>query len=500
MKNLSLYSQLLLICVAAAAALHAANASQEASLKEFISSRRTSDSSSDTFRARNVADRFAASLSAESSVSDQSSMKAADKITALPGQPKDVDFNQYGGYVTVDEENGRALFYYLVESPSGASEKPLLLWLNGGPGCSSLGYGAMQELGPFRVSEDNKTLVRNMNAWNNVANVIFLESPAGVGFSYSNTSSDYDLSGDERTADDAFVFLVNWLERFPEYKNRAFYISGESFAGHYVPELAATILFHNTYHNRTIINLQGILVGNPYLDANRNIMGAVNFYWTHAVMSDEVYANVSKNCDFDGLGGSNTFGESGACSGALDAFVVGQIDAYNIYAPVCIDAPNGAYYPSGYLPGYDPCSDYPTHAYLNDPAVQYAFHARTTKWAGCTNLQWKDAPMSMLPTLKFLIESKLPVWIFSGDFDSVCSLPATRLTIQDLGLPVTTPWRPWTAKEEVGGYVQQYAGGFTFLSVRGAGHLVPSFQPERALVMLSSFLKGMLPPYTQEQQ
>jgi carboxypeptidase C (cathepsin A) len=93
-----------------------------------------------------------------------------------------------------------------------------------------------------------------------VANVIFLESPAGVGFFYSNTSSDYNLSGDERTADDAYIFLVKWLERFPEYKDRAFYISGESFAGHYVPELAATILLQNTYNNKTIVNLQGILV------------------------------------------------------------------------------------------------------------------------------------------------------------------------------------------------------------------------------------------------
>uniref|UniRef100_A0ACD5YEG0 Uncharacterized protein n=1 Tax=Avena sativa TaxID=4498 RepID=A0ACD5YEG0_AVESA len=279
----------------------------------------------------------------ESSVSDQSSLKAADKITALPGQPQDVDFDQYGGYVTVDEENGRALFYYLVESPTDAAEKPLVLWLNGGPGCSSLGYGAMQELGPFRVSEDNKTLTRNMNAWNNVANVIFLESPAGVGFSYSNTSSDYDLSGDERTADDAYVFLVKWLERFPEYKDRAFYISGESFAGHYVPELAATILLHNTYNNRTIVNLQGILVGNPYLDANRNSKGGINFLWTHAVMSDEVYMNVTKNCDFDNLSG--TLSET--CRGALDGFYPGYISGFNIYAPVCLHAPNGGYYPSG---------------------------------------------------------------------------------------------------------------------------------------------------------
>ncbi|XP_048574914.1 serine carboxypeptidase 1-like [Triticum urartu] len=506
MKTISSFS-LLVLCLAAlqlhANASHSQSQSQEAQLKKFISSRKNSATSSDTFRVRNIADRVAGSLSAESTVSDQSSMKAADKITALPGQPEGVDFDQYGGYVTVDAENGRALFYYLVESPSGASDKPLVLWLNGvtllaytGPGCSSLGYGAMQELGPFRVTEDNKTLSRNVNAWNNVANVIFLESPAGVGYSYSNTSSDYDLSGDERTADDAYVFLVKWLERFPEYKDRAFYISGESYAGHYVPELAATILLHNTYNNRTVINLQGILVGNPYLDGNQNIKGAVDYFWTHAVMSDEVYANITKNCDFDNLNGTFT---DAACMGAAVAFDSGYIDGYNIYAPVCIDAPNGTYYPAGYLPGYDPCSYYPTDAYLNDPAVQMAFHARTTKWSGCANLNWTDGPMSMLPTMKWLIESKLPIWIFSGDFDSVCPLPATRYSIQDMALSVTTPWRPWTAKEEVGGYVQQYAGGFTFLSVRGAGHMVPSFQPERALVMLSSFLQGVLPPYVEQQ-
>ncbi|KAM0881651.1 hypothetical protein ACQ4PT_032812 [Festuca glaucescens] len=487
MKNISFFS-LLLVCLAALQ-LHADASQQEDALRAFISSRKKGEISSGTFKARNIGDRVASSLATKNS--SAVSHKAADKIRALPGQPQGVDFDQYGGYVTVDQENGRALFYYFVEAPSGAAEKPLVLWLNGGPGCSSLGYGAMQELGPFRVSQDNKTLTKNLNAWNTVANVLFLESPAGVGYSYSNTSSDYDLSGDQRTADDAYIFLLNWLERFPEFKDRAFYISGESFAGHYVPELAATILLHNTYNNRTIVNLKGVLVGNPYLDDNINIKGRVDFFWTHGVMSDEVYTNVTKHCSFDSA--VETPSLEAAC-GALDVFHEGDIDAYNIYAPVCLEGPSGKYYPSANLPGYDPCSEFPTNAYLNDPAVQNAFHARLTKWQGCSSLNWKDAPMSMLPTIKFLIESKLPVWIFSGDFDSVCPLPATKHTVVDLALPVMTPWRPWTAKEEVGGYVQEYAGGFTFLTVRGAGHMVPSFQPERALIVLSSFLNGVAPP------
>lgn len=92
------------------------------------------------------------------------------------------------------------------------------------------------------------------------ANFIFLESPAGVGFSYSNTSSDYTNVGDKRTAEDSYTFLVNWLERFPQYKTRNLFLTGESYAGHYVPQLAYTILSKNQNTNQTKINLKGIAV------------------------------------------------------------------------------------------------------------------------------------------------------------------------------------------------------------------------------------------------
>ena len=86
-----------------------------------------------------------------------------------------------------------------------------------------------------------------------VANVIFLESPAGVGFSYSYASVE---SGDSGTAVDAYLFLLNWLERFPEYKGRDFYIAGESYAGHFAPEIAHAGLRHASPD----INLKGVMV------------------------------------------------------------------------------------------------------------------------------------------------------------------------------------------------------------------------------------------------
>ncbi|KAK3006138.1 hypothetical protein RJ639_015681 [Escallonia herrerae] len=361
----------------------------------------------------------------------------ADKIDSLPGQPNGVDFDQYSGYVTVDPQAGRALFYYFVESPQNSSTAPLVLWLNGGPGCSSL-IGAWAELGPFRVNSDGKTLFRNNYGWNNASNVIFLESPAGVGFSYSNTSSDYHHTGDKSTANDAYTFLVNWLERFPQYKTRDFYITGESYAGHYVPQLAYTILLNNKVTNQTVINLKGIA------------KGLLDYWWTHALLSDETHEKLITECQFV----NDT--SSPKCEDIIDnSFdTLGDLDVYNIYAPICLDPvlKNGS---TGSVDNIDPCSGLYVITYLNTAEVQTAFHAKLTEWGGCTTYNWTDAPTTILPVIQNLIASDIRVW--------------------------------------VGGYVEEYKG-ITLVTVRGAGHMVPSYQPERALAMFKSFLQGTLPP------
>ncbi|XP_062199557.1 serine carboxypeptidase 1-like [Phragmites australis] len=347
----------------------------------------------------------------------------------------------------------------------------------------------MMELGPFRVNPDGKTLSRNRHAWNNVANVIFLESPAGVGFSYSNTSSDYEKSGDARTAVDAYTFMLHWLERFPEYKGRDFYIAGESFAGHYVPELATVIVSLRELTGENPTNLKGIFVGNPYLDRYMNDKGCLEFLWNHGVISDEVWANISEHCSFDRSDGR-------LCDKAKSSYEAGHIDPYNIYAPICITSPNGTSNSSSYLPGYDPCIQDYVQVYLNNTEVQKAIHARiNTDWSLCSSLPWKDAPLTMVPMLSWLVNTGLRVWVYSGDMDDVCPLTATRYSVKDLNLTVTKPWRPWyTPSNEVGGYIQQHEGGFTLASVRAAGHMVPIFQPTRSLVLFYSFLKGVLPP------
>ncbi|XP_075487525.1 serine carboxypeptidase 1-like [Primulina tabacum] len=421
-------------------------------------------------------------------ISSQEGLKEADEISLLPGQPK-VNFSQYSGYVTVDPTAGRALFYYFAESEEPSS-KPLVLWLNGGPGCSSIGSGAMTENGPFRVNPDGKTLWYNKYAWNNVANVLYLESPAGVGFSYSNTTSDY-VTGDKRTAADSYTFLVNWLDRFPEYKTRDFFITGESYAGHYVPQLADLILENNKITNQTVINLKGIAIGNAYIDYTDRWTGTYDHYWTSALISDETHQGIISNCNFS----SSDFPVSDSCSEYEDQAdtEIGNVYVYDVYAPLC-GSPSTA--PS--ISNFDPCSDDYVNTYLNTKEIQAALHVTgiPVSWADCNYAmsgEWQDEPDTVLPVIKKLMASGITVWIYSGDTDNIIPVTTTRYSFPKLGAPVKTPWYPWYYQGEVGGYVVGYQN-VTFVTIRGAGHFVPSYQPGRALAFFTSFLNGNLPP------
>uniref|UniRef100_A0A914EDM5 Uncharacterized protein n=1 Tax=Acrobeloides nanus TaxID=290746 RepID=A0A914EDM5_9BILA len=107
--------------------------------------------------------------------------KDDDLIQNLPGLIFDIGVKQYSGYFNLS--SGNLIHYWLIEAQSDPETKPLILWLNGGPGCSSL-IGLFEELGPFRPNPDGKTLFENIFSWNKVANLLFFESPRDVGFSY----------------------------------------------------------------------------------------------------------------------------------------------------------------------------------------------------------------------------------------------------------------------------------------------------------------------------
>nr|XP_048328420.1 serine carboxypeptidase-like 31 isoform X2 [Ziziphus jujuba var. spinosa] len=400
-----------------------------------------------------------------------------DLVTDLPGQPH-VDFRHYAGYVTVNQTNERALFYWFYEAASNPDGKPLVLWLNGGPGCSSVGYGATQEIGPFLVT-DSDGIQFNSFSWN--------------------------------TANDAYTFLHNWFLKFPSYRNRTFYIAGESYAGKYVPELAE-LIYDNNKDPSLHIELKGILLGNPETSDAEDWRGLVDYAWSHAVISDETHKAIIENCDFN----SNDTWSNKTCNEAVDEVFdqYKEIDIYSLYTSVCLgdsaSSPGGSLQEmmmkrsSTMMPrimgGYDPCLDGYAKTFYNRPDVQKALHVsngiQLKNWSICNNTMfehWSYSKSSVLPIYKKLIAGGLRIWVYSGDTDGRVPVLSTRYSLKTLGLPITKPWRPWYHQQQVSGWVQEYKG-LTFATFRGAGHAVPCFKPENSLAFFAAFLQGSPPP------
>jgi len=137
----------------------------------------------------------------------------------------------FSGYLDVDN-NSTHMHYFFFPSQGSPSNDPILIWFNGGPGCSSL-LGALYEHGPFILNDAFGALINNKWSWNKKANVLYIESPAQVGYSY--------MDGKPPTWTDDMVAKLNakaiieFFETWKEYQGRDTYISGESYGGIYVP-------------------------------------------------------------------------------------------------------------------------------------------------------------------------------------------------------------------------------------------------------------------------
>ncbi|XP_061358870.1 serine carboxypeptidase-like 45 isoform X1 [Gastrolobium bilobum] len=431
-----------------------------------------------------------------------SSVPEADKISSLPGQPP-VKYEQYSGYIAVDDQHQRALFYYFVEAEEDPASKPLVLWLNGGPGCSSFGVGAFEEHGPFKPG-DNNVLLKNDYSWNKEANMLYLESPAGVGFSYSSNTSFYDLVTDEITARDNLVFLQRWFTEFPQYSNNDFFITGESYAGHYVPQLAQLIV-----DTKTKFNLKGIAIGNPVLEFNTDLNSYAEFFWSHGLIADETYELFTRACNYSTIYRTTQILNetlSGVCARVNNTVfteIGNYIDPYDVTLDVCLSSIHQQAYRLKKLQEaqkIDVCVEDKTLAYLNRKEVQEALHAKligVKEWSTCSEvLQYdnKNLEIPTIPILGSLVKYGIPVLVYSGDQDSVIPLLGSRSLVnglaKELGLNTTVAYRTWFQGKQVAGWTQVYGDILSYATIRGASHKAPFSQPERSLVLFKAFLEG----------
>mmetsp|Transcript_4641 Transcript_4641/g.16333 ORF Transcript_4641/g.16333 Transcript_4641/m.16333 type:complete len:463 (+) Transcript_4641:73-1461(+) len=430
-----------------------------------------------------------------------------NKINSLPGLTFTPQFDQYTGYITIDESLGKEYFYWFVESENDRENDPIVLWMQGGPGCSGL-LGMFQENGPWKVL-NNGTLGENHYSWNKLANVIYLEQPAGVGFSFSNNSAGYSTN-DNQTASDNYTFLQGFFNEFPEFSANNLYLTGESYAGVYVPTLANQIAFGSDEALKD--QFKGFMVGNPvihcpaWVDHTHTVV--LDMYYWHG-MASFYHRQAWK------LAGCEENENTPECDTiwllvqkAMDSHVV---DGDNLYQNFCTGNATLDFDEST-----ENCYslDDRTESYLNRPDVQAAIFAHSPPaghWeyclAGFSEFNYTQQGQNMIDYYLKLFEKapSLRILVYSGDID-LATVPHgyTQLCLASMSSQVNLvhPWRRWTVPGPTipaytphhddkslltAGFEEVYEE-YTFATVRGAGHEVPQYQPLFAFKMFASWV------------
>jgi cathepsin A (carboxypeptidase C) len=464
---------------------------------------------------------------------------AADEIQSLPGKPDAYTSRLFSGYLPVG--NGGEAFYFFAESQSAnASADPVLLWLNGGPGASSLS-GCFTENGPLLVNEDGKTLRVNDYAWNKDANFLCIESPVGVGFSY-NASGVY-ASDDLAQADELYWMLQSFFSKFPALRANDFVISGESYGGIYVPTTAKRIVEGNQKNDTaTKINLTKFVVGNGVNEFGG--LSAILYAYYHGLLSTQDYRRVRSSCpdlkEFEPsknafLGGDLTSPCAVAMLDVLTRLYSYHINSYDIYGACVGTTEEGVralvaelLAPASGLPHpignpMSMCLDARhVESYFNLPSVRTAMHTNPAivRWSGdaltTTSLDLFGKLMGVNATVAagmkqhtlleyeatlgavvrplwtFLLDHGVDAVIYHGDTDMVCDFIGGLWAVESLQLPRQQPRAIWTVKDADGadqtaGFLEDF-GTLKYVTVKGAGHLVPQVKPVSAKKMLDLFV------------
>lgn len=447
-----------------------------------------------------------------------SAAPADDLIKSLPGLQKQPMFRQYSGYL--EALNKRHLHYWFMESTSNPSTDPVVLWLNGGPGCSSM-LAVLTEHGPYSIQPD-ASLKYNPYSWNRLANIIYLESPAGVGYSYSD-DGDY-ATDDDQVSENNLAALKSFFQKFPEYKNNQFFVTGESYGGIYVPTLVERLL------EEPSINFIGFAVGNGMSDFSINENSIIHFAYYHGLFGPDLYnklqlyccGSVHTDCSF-------TKNSSHLCidatRGAMSHIYDIGLNMYNMYAECETTAFSPdliSYYDLTYLfPSIEyiqkqrkflkamphenlrltpPCiNGTASLTYLNDKDVREALHIPKDlpRWELCSaavGTNYKMLYQSMKLQYLKAIAAKKRIMLYNGDVDMACNFLGDEWFLRSMNLDVKKPRKPWYYKAEdgttqVAGFVTEY-DNVTFVTVRGAGHMVPTDAPIQAFGLFQKFIQN----------
>ncbi|KAK9239579.1 Alpha/Beta hydrolase protein [Lipomyces kononenkoae] len=439
-------------------------------------------------------------------------------VSSLPGAPRDIRLpKMYAGHIEIKPEHHGNLFFWMFENEHVADKSRTVIWLNGGPGCSSMD-GAMMEIGPFRVNDGGKLSV-NDGRWNQFANVLFVDNPIGTGFSFADTDSY--LHELQEMAADFMTFMDKFFDIFPQYLADDLFISGESYAGMYIPYIAEAILSRKDNAELRQYPLKGIMMGNGWIDPVKQYLSYVPFAYSKGILQQGTDAGnrvdaAYKQC-LDVLAKGGPVIEVPECENILDVILEVTQDPSQKDGKTCRNM-----YDLRKFDTFPACgSNWPDDLvyvtpYLREDALLSALHVRPEKktgWVECAGAVSRAfKARNSRPSVDLLpgILEQIPVLMFNGDQDLICNHLGNEDLISQLKFNGGTgfeeaPGGVWAPRETwvyegVPAGIYQSARNLTYVLVYNASHMVPLDLPMQSRDMLHRFIgvdyryAGAVPP------
>ncbi|WZZ54092.1 serine carboxypeptidase-like 13 isoform X1 [Brassica napus] len=407
-------------------------------------------------------------------------------VKFLPGFEGPLPFELETGYIGVGDKEDLQMFYYFVKSENNPQEDPLLIWLTGGPGCSSL-FAILFENGPLALKFElyNGTLpslVTTTYSWTKMANIVFLDQPVGAGFSYSRTPLLNKVS-DTGEVKVIHEFLQKWLSKHPEFYSNPFYVTGDSYSGKIVPPLVQEISRGNYICCKPPINIQGYILGNPITQITSENNSKIPYAHGMALISDELYESLKRICkgNYENVGSRNT-----ECLKHIEIYnkCTDKLNTYHILLPDC-DMTS----PDCFLYNY-----FLLNKWANNERVRRAL--QVTK--GSIG-EWRRCNYDVIP-YNYDIQSTVPYHmnnsisgfrslIYSGDHDMLVPFIATQAWIRSLNYSIVDDWRPWMVNDQIAGYTRSYANKMTYATIKGGGHTA-EYKPNETFIMFQRWISG----------
>lgn len=378
--------------------------------------------------------------------------------------------------------DGSSMFYWFFNRINGTIEQdsvPLIMWLQGGPGCSSM-CSTFFELGPLYMAQNMTPQVRQYT-WANEFHLLFVDNPLGAGYSYANNDADY-VQTEAQMATNLYNLLQQLAALHPSwFTNREFYVFGESYAGKYIPTIAYKILQENQNPKNLFIPLGGVGIGDGWTNPPVQATAYADFGFAAGLLDEEQREQVEvvqRNC--------------------YEHYQQGQLDKSNDEANEATDMIVDF---GGGLNQYNirEFGDYNftlMDTYLNQTSTKKMLNVPTNvTFRDCGSKAYDAMDLDeMVPVIDLLpyLFNNTRVMFYNGQDDLICNASGTELYLSILqwyGLQgyLAAQKVVWAVAGQVAGYARTY-GNLTQVVVLKAGHMVPMDQPVNSLDMASRFI------------